>query len=140
MEELQDRIESLMSQGFSCSQIMMILSMEQRGMENPELVRAMGGLAGGLHSQSTCGTLTGACCMLASYGAKGTVSETASIPYKAMVQGLVHWFGKEFGSTVCRDLLENDKSNIPSICPKLMAETFAKCMELLTEQGIDIEG
>ena len=38
----------LRKQGFYCSQILMLQGMEMMGKSNPDLIRAMHGLAGGL--------------------------------------------------------------------------------------------
>ena len=59
MDDL-DRMRELKQQGFFCSQILMTLGLELQGKENPELIRAMNGLAGGLgFTGETCGALDG---------------------------------------------------------------------------------
>ena len=63
--ELFDRMLELSGQGFYCAQILLILALEAEGKENPDLVRAMSGLNGGLgFSGNVCGALTGGCCLL----------------------------------------------------------------------------
>ena len=49
MVELE-RMRELKQQGFFCSQILLILGMELQGKENPDLLRAMNALAGGMGS------------------------------------------------------------------------------------------
>ncbi|MBZ0309444.1 MAG: C-GCAxxG-C-C family protein, partial [Anaerolineae bacterium] len=67
-----DRMKKLKEQGFFCSQIIMILGLELQGKENPDLVRAMHGLAGGLgFTGETCGALTGGSSVLGVYAGRG---------------------------------------------------------------------
>ena len=55
MDELE-RMQELKQQGFYCSQILVMLGLEAQGKQNPDLVRAMQELAGGLgFSGDTCG-------------------------------------------------------------------------------------
>ena len=58
--DLYERIMELGSMGYHCSQIIMIMTLETIGEENPQLVKAMGGLGGGIgYCGDTCGCLTG---------------------------------------------------------------------------------
>ena len=45
---LEDRVGALLGQKFHCSQIMMQLGLDALELEEPNLVKAMSGLAGGL--------------------------------------------------------------------------------------------
>ena len=57
--DLYERIMELGSMGYHCSQIIMIMTLETIGEENPQLVKAMGGLGGGIgYCGDTCGCLT----------------------------------------------------------------------------------
>ena len=59
MDEL-DQLMALRKQGFYCSQIILLKGLEMQGKSNPDLVRAMHGLAGGLgFAGDLCGALTG---------------------------------------------------------------------------------
>ena len=54
--DLYERIMELGSMGYHCSQIIMIMTLETIGEENPQLVKAMGGLGGGIgYFGDTCG-------------------------------------------------------------------------------------
>ena len=46
--DLYERIAELGSMGYHCSQMMMIMTLETIGEENPQLVKALGGLGGGI--------------------------------------------------------------------------------------------
>jgi len=71
-----DQLMTLRKQGFFCSQILMSLGLELQGKTNPELVRAMNALAGGIgFTGELCGALTGGACLLGVYAGKGTPDE-----------------------------------------------------------------
>ena len=54
--DLYERIAELGSMGYHCSQMMMIMTLETIGEENPQLVKALGGLGGGIgYCGDTCG-------------------------------------------------------------------------------------
>jgi len=133
-----DEINGLLEEKYNCSQIMMILLQKLCGKENPDMLRAMAGLGGGLHCWKTCGTLTGGCCLLASCTA-ALPGEESKVQYKEIVADYVNWFEKEFGSIDCSKIINGEKKNIPVICPVVLEESFTKCMELLAEREIDME-
>ena len=63
MNDEMIRMIQLAGQGFHCSQILLTMGLEAQGKSNPDLIRAMAGLAGGLgFSGDTCGALTGGSC------------------------------------------------------------------------------
>ena len=95
------RMMELSQQGFYCSQIMIIMALEAQGKSNPDLVRAMSGLLGGIgFCGKTCGTLTGGACLIGLYAGKGTVEEQPDSRLYLMMSELVEWFEKEYSSTV----------------------------------------
>ena len=62
--DLFDRVMELSRYGYFCSQIMGILMLEMTGEENPGLIKALGGLNGGVgYSQGCCGCMTGGTCV-----------------------------------------------------------------------------
>ena len=70
--DLFDRIMELSRYGYFCGQILAILTLETVGEENPGLVRAMGGLNGGVgFSQGCCGCMTGGACVISWFTGKG---------------------------------------------------------------------
>lgn len=137
MDDLMDEISKLLEQGYNCSQIMLLLSLKLRNKENPELIQAMAGLGGGLHCRKTCGTLTGGCCLLASYGTQFPESDS-QLSWKKLVSEYVSWFEQEFGSLNCEQIISGDSKNIPAVCPSMLEASFTRCMELLLENDIDI--
>ena len=140
MDELDVRISELFmgSDRLNCAQTMMSLSLEMRGETNHGLIKALGGLGGGFQCRKSCGTLLGGCCLIAGYGAKGQIGEEESFAYKPLVTALAGWFEEEFGSTDCKDLVDaDDRLAVMDFCPTLLKKTFAKCMQLLEDAGID---
>ena len=144
------RMMELKQQGYYCSQILMIMGLELQGKENPDLIRAMHGLAGGLgFSGETCGALTGGACLLALYTGKGRPSDEEHQSINPMIIDLVEWFkngyGQEYGtassySIRCEDITTGHAQNIATRCPRMVAGTFQKVKELLVENGIDLAG
>ncbi|MDR2531026.1 MAG: C-GCAxxG-C-C family protein [Oscillospiraceae bacterium] len=136
-EALQSRVTELYKSGLHCSQVMMLLSQELRGEDEPTVISAMGGLAGGLYMGLNCGTLSGGACLLASYCARGSEEDSDSRMYKGMVVQLVDWFNSEFGALNCSELVSPDRAARLEKCPTLLVKTFEKCLEILQENGID---
>jgi hypothetical protein len=55
-DDIARRLIELAEKNYNCSQIMMILALDQEGRQNPELVRAMSGLGDGCgFFKETCG-------------------------------------------------------------------------------------
>ena len=70
MSNTSREIIRLSSQGYCCSQIMVQMGLDAKQEENPELLDAVSGLCGGLHSGLFCGILTGAACLLSLFDRK----------------------------------------------------------------------
>lgn len=134
------RLQELRAKGFHCSQILIIMGLEQQGKTNPDLVRAMTGLANGLgHCGKLCGALTGAVCLLSLYAGRGTVDEQENYKLAIMIQDLIVWFeetfGKSYGGTDCKVILNDDPWNRMLRCPNMVIETYSKTKELLESNG-----
>lgn len=139
--EVMDRIMELSAQGFGCSQILLQLGMDITGETDPMLLRAMGGLCGGIGSTGdVCGTLTGGCCLIAYFAGKGDAEETADENYAGMLRELCDWFdesyGQAYGSRKCDDILEGDPFNKPNRCPAMMENVYVKVIEILQSRGV----
>jgi hypothetical protein len=142
MDELLRMLE-LAGQGFHCSQILLFLGLESQGKCNPDLIRAMAGLAGGIgFSGDTCGALTGGACLIALYAGRGTPDEEEHTRLNLMINELVEWFTLEFsecyGGIHCREIIAEDPTNQPARCPGIVTRTYQKAMSLLSENGFDL--
>ena len=148
MDETLMDIAPLAAQGFCCSQIIALLALRAQGQENAELVRALGGLCRGLGACretgcGVCGILTGGVCTLALYTGKGRAEETPLERAELIQSEFVDWFVErthsQYGGSACADILGDD-SGRPDLarCGALLAEAWAKLVELLAENGLDI--
>ncbi len=140
MDELT-RISQLHLQGFHCAQVLLIMGLEHQGKEDPDLIRAMNGLSGGLGFQGkNCGALTGGACLLALFAGRGKLEETEQSCLNLMIQQLVEWFevgfGEEFGGIDCQKILGGDPWNRMTRCPRLINETYFMVRQLLKENGV----
>lgn len=144
MDEYERMLE-LKQQGFYCSQILLLLGMELQGKENPDLVRAVHALAGGIgFSGETCGALTGGACLLGLYAGKGAPEDEDDPRLIFMAEELVRWFkdgyGVEYGGIRCDEILAEGGKTMGRRCPAIVQGTFQKVKELLVENGIDLSG
>ena len=140
-----DRMRELKQQGFFCSQILIILGLELQGKTNPDLVRSMHALAGGLgFTGDLCGALTGGACLLGLYAGKGQPDQAEDPRLMFMIEDLVKWFkegcGAQYGGICCDDILQDSAKNQLTRCPVLVAGTFQKVKDLLVENGFDLSG
>ncbi len=137
------RMMRLAGKGYCCSQIMLLLALEDMDRNNPDMVRALAGLCQGLGDCSgPCGVLTGGVCMISLYAAKGRDDEEALDGLPLMLESFRDWFtetvGNQFGGIHCRDILGDEcGSPDPERCGGLMASAYDRIQEIFMEQGID---
>lgn len=132
---------ALARQGFFCSQIMILLALEGEGKENPDLVRALGGLTGGLgFSGNLCGALTGGSCLISYFAGQGEPEEIADPHCNELIKCLVSWFEAEYGAAYggcnCRNILEDNSANMILRCPQIVESVYTHVMEQLMEAEI----
>ena len=125
--------------------MILLQGMEQMGKTNPDLVRAMHGLAGGLgFSGELCGALTGGASLLGLYAGKGTPEQEEDPRLDFMIQDLVKWFkteyGEKFGGVRCEEILAGNNQNKMTRCPLMVMGVSQKVNELLVENGFDLSG
>ena len=143
MDDHQIQMLKLAGAGYSCSLILILLALAARGEENPALVRSMAGLAYGCGSgRATCGALTGGCCLLALYAGKGSAAETESENLPLMASELSDWFesgfGVRYGAVTCEAITgQEGPAAARQRCGRLVADTWAKAVEILVAHGID---
>ncbi len=141
MNEYDLDILRLAGEGYCCSQIVMKLALEMQGVENPGLVRAIAGLCHGFPAfDGTCGTVTGAACLLAYYSAKGRSDQEEDERLPLMLSELSDWF-KEYCSTRfngirCADIVRDGQPDT-TVCGGLVSECYGKALTLLVENGFD---
>lgn len=141
----QDEMLALKDQGFNCSQIIVKMGLDLLGKDNPDLVKSMQGLAGGLgYTGEVCGALTGAVCLLGLYAGKGSTEDSDDPRLIIMVEDLVKWFKedgtKAYGGIRCQNIVNDDSQKMAARCPQLIEGCFQKAKELLVENGYDLSG
>ena len=139
--DLFDRIMELSRCGYFCSQILAILLLETVGEENTGLVRAMGGLNGGVgFSGGCCGCKTGGACIISYFTGKGEDTGMVHPEHKSAMGEFTKWFDEEmlinYGGTDCNDITRGNPAKRVELCPQIIADTYQKCMEILAEKGL----
>ncbi|MEE4607909.1 MAG: C-GCAxxG-C-C family protein [Desulfobacteraceae bacterium] len=143
MDDTRIRMMQLAAGGYYCSQIIVQLALDARGEENAALVRAMAGPAYGCgDGRATCGALTGGCCLLALYAAKGCDTENESDRFFLMLNELTGWFdqqvGRHYGGMACETITgEDGPAAARQRCGAIVADTFAKALEILVANDFD---
>lgn len=138
--DLDERILELSRYGYSCGQILALLFLETIGEENPQLVRCMQGLNGGIGSSgNVCGCMPAGCCLLSWFTGKPDDTGYDSPHHKAAMAEFTQWFTdemeQEYRSIDCRDIVGNHPAKKVQYCPQIIAMTYEKCMEILEEKG-----
>ncbi|MDO5445447.1 MAG: C-GCAxxG-C-C family protein [Eubacteriales bacterium] len=139
--DLFDRIMELSRCGYFCSQILAILLLETLGEENKGLVKAMGGLNGGVgYSGGCCGCMTGGACIISYLTGKSEDTERDHPEHKSSMGEFTEWFTEEmmieYGGIDCRDITKGNPARRVELCPQIIADTYMKCMEILSEKGL----
>lgn len=142
--DIETRLLELAAQGMTCSQMLMIMALEEAGIECPEAVRTVTGLCGGLgYCGRECGALTGGCCVLSFFGGKGVPEEEPDLEFLTVIREYVDWFvksyGEDDGTCSCQSILGGDFSMIQSVCMPIVADCFEKLMELMETYEIPLE-
>ncbi len=141
MDDLMFRLMELKHKGYYCSQIMMLLALENQDKTNPDIIRAMSGLAFGIGTGEVCGALTGGACILSLYAGKGTDEEEENPFLMSMLEELGEWFketyGGMYGGISCNSISE-DGAKRTERCGPLVAATYQKVLEILIENDFDL--
>jgi hypothetical protein len=121
--EIKERLFEEKLQGHCCSQTIMNLYLQDKGLENDGLVAAMRAFCHGMHEGKICGTLAAAVCVL--YLADAEAAE-------ASLRGeLMDWFFDRYGGYDCYELIGDDDIKRMTECPVFVEETYLKLEEML---------
>jgi C_GCAxxG_C_C family probable redox protein len=142
-DKLEKEIQSLAYDGFRCSQIMMALALKRQGKEDPNLIRAMGGLIVGVgYSGKICGALTGGTCLVSLYAGRGLSSEKEHPKLWPMTEEFIEWFESEVGENKgiidCDRILERAGASAPGpeICGPIVLKAYMKASFILEANGL----
>ena len=133
----------LYREGFCCSQIMAILMLRRSGTENPELVKALGGLCDGLGRMGdTCGVLSGGVCLISLEAGKGVSDETPHPRLPIMHLEFAEWFKDRTGGSLegmrCNRILAGSPDR--RICLTLVAEAYEMMLSILESHKVNGDG
>ena len=99
--DLFDRVLELSRYGYFCGQILAKLMLETIGEENPGLVKAMGGLNGGVgYSQNCCGCMTAGACVISYFTGKGEDTGRDDVHNKPALAEFTQWFAWSYSSGI----------------------------------------
>ena len=139
MDETVERMIALADQRYNCSQIMVIIALEQAGKTNTDLVRAMSGLGDGCgFFNETCGVMTSAAAILGLHAGRGSDEQSEAEHFLPMLQELGEWFQKEIGEkyngTRCKDIAGDlvGTEACKQICGGVVLETHIKINDILS--------
>ncbi|MEW6351717.1 MAG: DVU_1555 family C-GCAxxG-C-C protein [Thermodesulfobacteriota bacterium] len=136
------RMAELAMQGFHCSDVLLIMGLEAQGKENPDLIRTVGALAGGVgFTGDICGAFTGGACLLGLYAGRGSAQDDEDPRLRVMIAELDEWFTAEqtdrYGGIHCRDIIGEDPQNIVARCPRIVGAVYRKVRAILAEHGFE---
>ncbi len=136
----QMRMLERVRQGFHCSEVLLFAGLDARGENNPDLIRAVSALAGGVgFSGELCGALTGGACLLGFYAGRGSDNEEPDERLNIMIAELMDWFseryGQRYGGIRCREIIEDNPKNPTERCPQIVSGVLAKVKSLVDEHG-----
>lgn len=132
-------------EGYCCSQLLILLVLRGQGVDNPALVRAMGGLCHGMgQSGGPCGLLTGGAAALGYLACKGSADETPHPMAEPLINDYAAWFSGRVRTGACRDVscpsiqAETGGGADMTLCGDLLADCWDKLVELCEAYGIDM--
>lgn len=144
MDDAQMMFLELAGKGYSCAQMVMLGGLRLMGRENPDLTRALAGLAQGVGcSGEICGALSGAVCLVALHTGKGLDHEDALPESAPLMNDLVEWFREEAGALTCDAILgaQNEtgvgRAMNAGLCGALVLKSWTRAVAMLAEKGVD---
>jgi C_GCAxxG_C_C family probable redox protein len=136
------RVAELALKGYKCSHILVQIGLDAQEKVNPDLLRAMSGLANGMASGLTCGVLTGGCALIGLYAGMENGGEHGRLPL--MLEEYVEWFREEFGKRHggidCEQITEDDPRLRNQRCPEMILAAVLKTREILEANGFELDG
>jgi hypothetical protein len=136
------RVVQMLLSGLRCSHVLMQLALEAQGRDDPDLVRAMSGLANGMGQGFDCGALSGGCCVIGLVAGRAGEDEPDDPRFAAALDSFSGWFNtmatERWGGIRCADIMRFDDALKNERCPALILEVWDRIRETLAENGLDI--
>ncbi len=153
-EQMRVKAEELFSQRMHCSQALLAVGLEKMGMQDPDMIRAVGAYGGGIASSGrTCGILLGAIAAVSARYGKSCPQEQDDPKMWLLSFKLSKAFARmsePYGGTNCADIARvnwKDKVEVKTfygqpdsrrrICAQLTGELAAYLGQILEEAGAD---
>jgi len=138
------RVAELSLKGYKCSHILVQIGLDAQEKSNPDLLRAMSGLAAGMGGGLACGALTGGCCLIGLYAGTDGESQGEHERLPLMLEEYVDWFRDEFtpryGGMECAQIIHNNPQLRGERCPALILECVRQAREILEANGFELDG
>lgn len=131
------------SQGYCCTQILLLLVLGEEGKENYDLIRAANAMCVGMQCRGICGQLSGAIMTFGLYAGRGRIDEEKSENLRIMAEEFTDWFKEEYNSTLCSDLVKvdifTDEGEVyPVKCGEIILDVYNKMKDKLLEYGYEL--
>ena len=132
MSDNAKKIREQLEQGECCSRIITRIGLELLGRDNPDMIRASGGLCMGVHSGYLCGALSGAAQILTLFDPENAA--------RHMIPRLMEWFDDEYGSRFTSPNCLDITGGTPryEICRDIVLQTWEQSTSLLEEFGFEL--
>jgi C_GCAxxG_C_C family probable redox protein len=137
-EEMAQRAKELFGQRMHCSQAVAAAVQEAEGTQDPEVIKALGALGGGIASQGeACGCLTGGIAALSQIHSRSSPDQKESPQMWRVSIQLVKRFREltaDHGSINCRDIARvdwRDKEQVKEFYRNPDSRRLAVCAELV---------
>jgi C_GCAxxG_C_C family probable redox protein len=115
----------------SCTQSIVAAFMDELDVEDPLVLRAAGGMHGGMVSSLTCGIVSGGMMVLGLLIGRENLEEGMDGIFPIVVPGqdLVARLGKRLGSTSCRELSGVDFTDLDQAVQFISSGENSKCFD-----------
>lgn len=136
------RMMRMAQAGYCCSQILLLLGLEDMNRENPDLVRAMAGLCKGLgRCSGPCGVLSGGAALIGLLTGKGADTDAHHDKMPLLLDEFGQWFEEhacgQHGGITCADIVGDTCEPDQEVCGKLIHDAYDRIQDLFAEHGID---
>ena len=133
MIDYADRAETLFKNGFNCAQSVIAAYQDELGLDSDITLKMASSFGGGMgRLREVCGALTGLFIVAGiKYGYVDPNDQASKFEHYQLIQNLALRFKDQFGSIICRDLLQLDEQ-ISDPTPEIRNERYYKkraCVE-----------
>jgi C_GCAxxG_C_C family probable redox protein len=134
------RAHHIVSRYESCTQSIVAAFMEEFGIDDPLVLRAAGGMHGGMVSSLTCGIVSGGMMVLGLLMGRENIEEGLDGIFPIVIPGqdLVARLEKRLGSTSCQELSGVDFKDLNKAMQFMSSGENAKCFDHVADGAEEI--